>query len=223
MQLTGLSYDDWLEHAFGREVRTYGNPWFFDPDSDWWTPSSAEYVANVTRLFENPAPLLEKFADSQIAQGLTYLVDVSATGDDGHLADSAVPLGDRIRLVRATVVLFRRLFALRCAPCLSHLDEPGAGPLNGRCYMWWDTFPSLGLAGDAGLSAMQAAALSAMVDILAIDSVACQESALHGLGHWNTVAPERVAGIIDAFLLQNPGTRPELVTYAKAARSGCVL
>jgi hypothetical protein len=89
--------------------------------------------------------------------------------------------------------------------------------------MWWDTFPSLGLAGDAGLSAMQAAALSAMEDILDIDSVACQESALHGLGHWNTVTPERVAGIIDAFLLRNPGARPELVTYARAARSGCVL
>jgi hypothetical protein len=124
MQLTGLSYDDWLEHAFGREVRTYGNPWFFDPDSDWWTPSSAEYVAYLTRLFENPEPLVDQFADSQIAQGLTYLVDVSATGDDGHLADSAVPLGDRIRLVRATVVLFRRLFALRSASASAISTNP---------------------------------------------------------------------------------------------------
>jgi hypothetical protein len=223
MQLTGLSYDDWLEHAFGREVRMHGNQWFFDLDSEWWAPTSAEYVAYLTRLFENPEQLMAEFADSQIAQGLTYLVDVGATGDDGHLADPSVPVADRVRLVRATVPLFERLFAKRCTLHLSHLDEPGAGALNGRCYMWWDTFPSLGLAGDPDLPALQDAALTAMEDILNLDSIACQESALHGLSHWNQVAGSRVAEIVDGFLTRTPNGRSELLTYARAARSGCVL
>lgn len=34
---------------------------------------------------------------------------------------------------------------------------------------------------------------------------------------------ERVAAIIDAFLAREPNLRPELYTYARSARSGCVL
>ena len=30
MRLTDLTYEDWLEHAFGREVRIQQTAWFFD-------------------------------------------------------------------------------------------------------------------------------------------------------------------------------------------------
>ena len=223
MRLTDLSYEDWLEHAFGHEVRIGRNPWFFDDDVDWWTPPSRIWVAYLTRLFENPETVMNSFADSQIAQGLTYLVDIGAVGDDGHLADPGVPLDERLRFIRSNITLFERLFATRCTPYLSHRDEAGVGVLNGRCYMWWDTFPSIGLDGDPHLDAMRAAALAAMADILKLDSVACQESALHGLGHWQMLEPDGVAPIIDAFAAANPGMRPELAAYARSARSGCIL
>jgi len=62
-----------------------------------------------------------------------------------------------------------------------------------------------------------------MKKILALDSVACQESALHGLGHWHSLQPDRVESIVDGFLAAHPTTRRELVTYARSARCGCVL
>src|SRR5258708_7264419 len=96
--LTNLPYDDWIEHVFGHEVRSGRNPWYFDSDHEWWSPTPGEFVGYLTRLFENPETLVDMFADSQIAQGLTYLVDTSATGDDGHLANPMVPLADRLHL-----------------------------------------------------------------------------------------------------------------------------
>jgi hypothetical protein len=223
MALRDLPYETWLEHAFGHEVRIGRNPWFFDEDHELWQPTSAEYVAHLTRLFENPEPLVDSFADSQIAQGLTYLVDTMAVGDDGHLADPAVPIAERLRLIASVATLFDRLFARRCSPHLSHLDEPGAAALNGRCYMWWDTFPSIGLDGDRDLHEMQTAALTAMERTLSLDSIACQESALHGLGHWRRENGGRVERIIDDFVAGHRDARPELLRYARAARNGCIL
>jgi hypothetical protein len=223
MPLRGLAYDDWLEHAFGHEVRIGRNPWYFDDDREFWQPTSTEYVGHLTRLFENPEVLVANFADSQIAQGLTYLVDTMASGDDGQHADRSVPIGERLRLVRSIGNLFAKLFATRCSPHLSHLDEAGAAPLNGRCYMWWDTFPSIGLDGDPHLGDMQDAALTVMTQTLALESIACQESALHGLGHWHRENGSRVEAIVDTFVASHRNARPELIGYARAAQSGCVL
>jgi len=62
-----------------------------------------------------------------------------------------------------------------------------------------------------------------MTNALALDSIACQESALHGLGHWHGAYPDEVEAIVDRFLAAHPTSRPELLTYARSARSGCVL
>ena len=40
-------------------------------------------LAYLTRLFEEPEPLIFEYSDSQIAQGLTCLVNTSASGDNG--------------------------------------------------------------------------------------------------------------------------------------------
>jgi hypothetical protein len=59
-------------------------------------------------------------------------------------------------------------------------------------------------------------------DILHLDSLACQESALHGLGHWQPEHEEKVAAIIDDFCEAYRETDPRLLVYAKSARCGCV-
>ena len=183
MRLTDLSFEAWLEHAFGHEVRLQASPWCFDPDSDWWDPTPDQAVAYLTRLFEEPEPALRWFADGQIAQGLTYLVGTSASGDNGWFYATSVPVEQRLRCVEAVGTFFAELFAPRCTPHLSHLSEAAAGPLNGVCYMWWDEFPCLALPDDPHRDAMHGAALRTMESILALDSPACHESALHGLGH----------------------------------------
>ena len=97
MRLGDLTFDAWLEHAFGHEVRIQRAPWFFDQDCGWWDPRPAEAVGYLTRLFEDPKPPLQYFSDSQIAQGLTYLVSTSASGDRGWLYSRDVSVEDRVR------------------------------------------------------------------------------------------------------------------------------
>jgi hypothetical protein len=75
----------------------------------------------------------------------------------------------------------------------------------------------------ADRQALQLAALETMAAILRLDSIACQESALHGLGHWHRVFPEAVESGIDEYLSLHPSARPELLTYARGARWGCIL
>lgn len=54
MRLTDLSFDDWIEHAFGPEVRIGRNPWHFDDDCPWWDPQPAVAVDYISRLFAAP-------------------------------------------------------------------------------------------------------------------------------------------------------------------------
>jgi hypothetical protein len=68
MRLTHLTYEDWLEHAFGREVRIQQAAWFFDHDCDWRDPEPN--VAGFTlRHCSSNERALRWNSDSQIAQG----------------------------------------------------------------------------------------------------------------------------------------------------------
>lgn len=223
MRLQALSFEDWIEHAFSHAVPFQRQQWFFDIDSDWWDPEPAQAVAYLTRLFEEPEPPLYWFTDAQIAQGLTYLVSTSATGDKCWLYAPEVPIAERIRCVDAVASLFAKLFLPRCTPHLSHLSEPVTGPLNIVCYMWWDEFPCIALPGDPHYHTLHRHALQAMERVLTLESIACQESALHGLGHWQHQCPDAVTAIIDRFLKNATGRDARLVAYAKSARCGCVL
>jgi len=142
MRLTSLSCEEWIEHAFSHEVGIQQAAWYFDPNQDWWDPKPVEAVAYLTRLFEDPERTLCWFSDDQIAQGLTYLVGTSASGDNGWLSASEVPVEARVRCVEAIGKLFDQLFAPRCTPHLSHLSEVSRrARINRVCYMWWDEFP----------------------------------------------------------------------------------
>jgi hypothetical protein len=129
----------------------------------------------------------------------------------------------RLRCVRSCEPLFRKLLLPRCSPHLSHRDEPGSAPLNAVCYMWWDNMPIYGGPVPEDRNALHLAALETMAAILRFDSLACQESALHGLGHWRRAFPGEVERLIDEFLGFHPNARPELRTYARNARCGCIL
>ena len=65
MRLKNLTYHDWLEHAFGHEVRFHQAAWFFDHDRDWWDPEPAVALAYLTRLFEGPEPLIRAHETSR--------------------------------------------------------------------------------------------------------------------------------------------------------------
>lgn len=216
-----LSFEEFVEFQFGREVRAHGNPWYFDADCDWWEPEPRTGVAFLTRLFADGPQALQWFSDAQIAQGLDGLVNTAAVGDQPWMRDPVTPAEERAAAWDSVARFFADLLAPRCSPTLGHLSEDGA-PLNMRAYMWWDAFPGFTNPDDAQRELVDRAELACLEAVLALDSVACQEAALHGLGHWVPREP-RCEAIIDAFCGGGRAARPELLTYARAARSGCIL
>lgn len=218
--LTDLTFEDWVTHIFDHEVR---NPeWYFDLDAVYWDGLAVTTVRYLTRLFQAPLPILDRYSDPQLNQGFWYL-----TGS-GHeimhtLLDAKVPMAERIACVRSIESLFAALFAAKCSPHLSHLESADAKPLNGICYMWWDNFPIWGSPDNPELEPIDHQILALMERQLSIPSIACQESALHGLGHWQLSYPDEVRKIVDVYLQSKPTLRPELRSYACAARDGCVL
>ncbi|MFN0016765.1 MAG: hypothetical protein ACKVP0_00815 [Pirellulaceae bacterium] len=209
------TYLDWIRHVFDHPI---SNPaWHWDLKADTTEPPPPESVAYLTRLFEEPE-ILATYSDPQVNQGFWYLVDNSCSSYMFSLIELGVSWPERQRGIRSIATLFAQLFAHRCSNHLSHFDEVGAGALNLVCYMWWDIFPARGQDGEL----LDAELLAVMKRILTLDSVACQESALHGLGHWHMYYPEMVEQIIDEFLARVDSARPELREYAECARRGCV-
>jgi hypothetical protein len=166
--------------------------------------------------------------------------------------DPSVPWPARQLCIRSMFCVFEQVFARRCSARLQHTltePDPTINPLNGVCYMWWDVCPLQGNAGpsasedfvleteeviDEGPAVDPFAAdledeiLEVLRQSLGLDSVACQEGALHGLGHRAYRHPVRVATIVDEFLSRRYPDWPEgaldeaLRGYALAARRGYV-
>ena len=221
MTLTFLTYDDWVKHVFDHEVRK--PEWYWDLDRPDWRASSQLTVEYLSTLFGHPLPSLAPYSDAQLNQGFWYLISSPCSNHMFAVTDEDVPLDLRINCVRSIRQVFEQLFSGLCSEHLLHLDEKGAAPLNLVCFMWWDLVPLLLEPDDSSKAAISRAALEVMDDTLKIDSIACQESALHGLGHWQLFYPDEVAEIVDRFLKENPDLRPELKEYALNAREGHVL
>jgi hypothetical protein len=141
------------------------------------------------------------------------------------LFDSVIDFQLRRRLISTFEILFRELFAERCKPVLGHQAKEYEA-LNGICYMWWD-FNYLLDYRAWELNPCDPVCLESMRSILTIGNSACQESALHGLGHWHkrhdpSLQPT-VESMIDEFLRDTPGLSADLREYALAARRGAVL
>jgi hypothetical protein len=223
--LTQLTFEDWLAHVFDHSVRASGQEWYWDLDADWWGGAAADTVEFLTRAFEGAAAVLRPYSDAQLNQGLWYIASNACSDHMFALMDADVPWPARQRCIRSVHALFAQCFAKRCTPHLSHLPEtePGASPLNLVCYMWWDIIPIGPQPDDPTRTDLDREILAVIEETLQLDSIACQESALHGLGHWKSYYPQRVEEIIGKFLQSHPRIREELRTYALSAFRGCVL
>ena len=161
----------------------------------------------LAEVFENSAVLLADYSDGTLNQAFWDL----GSNVWWALGEDSIPWNLRQRVIISFASLFRDLFANRCSPVL----RGHGSPLNSACYMWWDF--------DCWRSTLTSALLPVMRSILAIDHIACQESSLHGLGHWyHRQQREAVERIIDEYLEREPHIPAELRKYAYWARQGCV-
>lgn len=224
-ELADLSHEEWLIWVFDHPAT--GPEWHFDIMADWWNEDrdpglTADYL---TRLFENPGVLLPVYSDAQIDRGMNFLISSACSNHFFALFDEAVPWPKRERGLRAIATVFRELYAVRCTVHFGHLDrgpEP-PNPLNRTCYMWWDICPLPYPFHTPQARATLSVVLEVLQETLRLPSPACQEGALHGLGHLQSDAPVEVQRIIDDYLRQKAGVHPALRDYARRARSGSVL
>ncbi len=222
-QLQNLTFDLWLTYVFDHPVNDVKQAWYWDMDRDWWEEDAADTIRFLTQAFENAAVVLQPYSDAQLNQGLWFLVDNSCSDHMFALLDDSVSWPARQRCIYSIYQLFEQCFAKRCTPHLSHFDESGAGPLNAVCYMWWDIIPIYGKPHDPTRKEMDHDILQVLESTLQLDSLACRESALHGLGHWQHYYPERVGEIIDKFSMMYRELPEKLHAYMLNAYTGYVL
>ena len=222
-QLKNFTFEEWLTYVFDHPASDLNQAWYWDLDRDWWDENPADCLRFMTRAFENAAKVLAPFSDAQLNQGLWFIVSNACSNHMFALLDENVPWPERQRCIRSIHQLYEQCFARRCSPHLSHVDEPGANPLNLVCYMWWDLIPIAGRPDDPTRRAIDEDILQVMESTLQLDSIPCREGALHGLGHWQHEYPTRVGEIIDRFSMTRPELPEKLRTYMINAYVGYVL
>ena len=219
---------EWITYIFDHPVASdIREAWYWSEDAPEWHGAYDQIPVLIAETFERGGNLLAPFSDEQLDQGFWFLVGSSPQHFKDTLIDPQIPLTIRLRALRSSLPLFEQVMAIRCSSHLSHLaEQAAANPLNSACYMWWDLLrlPILELRGPAESERdlFHSEILVILRRLLAIPHDACRESALHGLGHWVRHYPQ-AAEIVDDFLSNTPGLRPELIAYAQRARIGNVL
>lgn len=218
-----LSFEEWIAHLFDHpESET---PWYFDVDHEWWHARAQPIVTvdYMTRLFSQGGILLAPFSNTQIAHGLWYLLSNYMMVNEDR--DYGVPLARRIECISSILTFFSQVFVPRCSRLYLSWkrkadSETPRRKLEGICYMWWDEFGGYITPQLPGREEINAACLKVIEAILYLDSLPCQESALHGLGHWQRYAPNTVRSAINRYLNWNRNIPPKLRMYALVALEG---
>ncbi|MBT9561007.1 MAG: hypothetical protein IV100_33595 [Myxococcales bacterium] len=241
------TYDEWLVMVFDHPELPNG--WYEDDDeyAKAWDAESDPVAAVTyqTRLFEEPELVMRRYTPQQIGFGLNFLIHATLSFHVRAFVDPQVPLGFRVRGVRAIGNLYETLFATLIDPACSRVgvtvDSSGrrADSLGFVCFMWWDVWSNLPFflekqkeaerdtrpddsVGFTSHPELVDAGWAAMKQALATKHYLCMEGALHGLGHWQFAEPETVSVIVDAFLASRPELPSDLREYALQAREGDV-
>lgn len=221
-ELTNLTFDQWLKHVFDHPVTDPA--WHHVMGADVWGDSTPELIVSyLTQLFENSAEVCKPYSDAHLNQGLWYISLPFCSGYMKEIEAEIISDEQRVRCIHAIFRLYEGLFAPRCTPLLSHQfgqpEDPPYSPLNMICYMWWDNLLTWGMLPEKLRDVFYPAYLNVMRQTLTLDSIACQEGALHGLAH---LADDHqryrpAYGVIHKFIATNPNISPELKDYAERA------
>ena len=208
-----MSFDEWVKFVFDHSVSDDSqSAWYWDEQLSifWekWTLSEGRIAERqlefATTLFQNSAALLARYSPEQINQGFWFLLN-------GHSSFSLADFIWNIELdwnlreqcIKSMVKPFRVIFTQI--------------PEQDSCNMWWDMLRNFGDSID--LKVVEAM-LQTMAEILQFPSLACQVSALHGLGH---IKHDGKRKVIEDYLQVNSNLDKEIQDYALAAIEGKIL
>lgn len=211
--------DAWVQSVFEPTTDEYGNLVSGSTPAGFDLSGGESILRRITAVFSDPCRYLDRYSDSQLGDGLRQLWH-PGEGDTGYaFGDASIPWSTRRLAIDSIGVLFERLLARRCARTYAEWSAGPGGSLDHLCFMWWD----VGFPNPFDTPADEAVAwVSVQRRILGLDSVACQLSALHGLGEMGWCWSHITAPIIEEFLDGKSCSCPELRAYAQAALAGNV-
>ncbi len=206
------AYDDWVADCFAPDGQRAELP-----------IGNEQLARYMERLFRTSGELPKTWSYKVLNRGLWYVGGMES--QFFHRMCRSVPVNQQQQAVLALRTLYSDLFKPSCPDHFGHLDagpEP-ANPLSSACYMLWDMDGGIGTLAVRGNVTVRAAAYEVLRYALELESVACNESALHGLGHLHHAHGKRAARLVDEFLARRSRTvAPQLKRYAEAARVGLV-
>lgn len=214
--------ESWIAEIFDHPVTDPA--WYHDLDLEEPPEvSPADAAQLIAATFEGAGTLLSRFSDAQLNHSFWFLVNPGNSDYMFCIKDQSVPWPLRQRVLQSFVPLFRDVMAVRCSPVMGSESEPASSALKSACYMWWDLICLIGNEEDDPELLQEVPRV--LEALLAIDHVACQESAIHGLGHWAFYQREPAVSVLGRYLerADSQGLRPELVEYAEHAMTGMIL
>jgi hypothetical protein len=218
------TFDQWIKEIFDRPVE---EEWHASYHRRWLEQLPALGLAFVAKLFENPPAYLSGYSDEQIDQGICIIVSPLCSDHFCYVAEGNIDLALRKRCIRSLENLSRELFAPRCSDNVWIYTKP----LNHICDMLWDIVVygtnSTDWNSDRALWGVRnpeidKELLNTLSRILVIPSIACQQSALHGLGHLVDFSGLG-SSVIQRYLDEHPDLRSDLREYALGALTGEVM
>ena len=203
------SFDEWLDDALT------------DGRAGSYVEDSATVNGYATRFNHVIADIVATHGEDRVNKSIWYIYG-SASGYMWDAMDKS--LGDkRGQFMESVNCLYANGFAQFCSHHYGHLGRgpENARPMNSACYMLWDMdgIECPAINGDTGLLA---ASIDVLTNALRLDNLACNESALHGLGHLASSHRALTSKPINEFL-RRKNLPPEIRDYAKTAQTGRVL
>jgi hypothetical protein len=184
------------------------------------SPAPDMVAARVSRLCDSALEWTNNLGPSRSGHLLWYLMGVGEQVWHDVAKASAAAATQAILSLKSLY----GMFASRLTEPV-HATQDASDPLGSVCYMLWDI--------DGGLESIPrfdrpphlvAPCFEVLEHALSLDSPACWQSALHGLGHIQfSRKDDRARELIDAFLRSRGNSVPEhLAVYAAHARKGYV-
>lgn len=208
-----MTFDEWVKFIFDHSVsddpqsawywddqlNEFWNKWIFNEDE-----IAERQLEYATRLFQSPSFLLESYSPEQINQGFWFLLNGhSSFALANFIWNTELGWHLRERCIKSMAVPFQIVFMQI--------------PEQDSCNMWWDMLRNFGDEIDIKVAETM---FQTMAEILQFPSLACQVSALHGLGHIKHSGKRKV---IEDYLQANLNLDNKIRDYALAAIEGKIL
>lgn len=136
LQTGEVTFEDIREDIKPQPWHEWYNQW----DAPYLEVQTRDTVAYITRAFNSIDQIAENYSDSQMNQGICYIINNGCSDYIFSLIDASVPENQRIAAVYSFYSIYKKLYDKKCQSDLGHLDEE-RNPLNRTCYMWFDVLP----------------------------------------------------------------------------------